>query len=519
MIVSDLFDRGAMIAPNRLAFTGAGADFTFGAAQALANQIAHAFLRDGFGPETPYAGFSPNCGEVVITQLGATRAGGAWCNVNLRNSLEGNIDILSRGGCEVLFFHSSASEQVTAIRKSVPSLKLAVCVDGPDTNGPALDEWVQGEPETRPLIEVDSRSVGFQGSTGGTTGAPKITMATHERLVYDTLGWNMALHFDAPPVNLAVTPVTHAAGMIVLAHLAMGGTNVMRTGVEFPGIFQWIEEFKVTSLFLPPTVIYMMLAHPDREKYDLSSLKYLISAAAPIAPERIAECVKAFGPVFCQSYGQTEACFPMTFISPEEIETALGDPAKRHRLGSCGRPTLTVSGMAVLDDKGRPLPPGEKGEIVGRSPAFMLRYRNDEKATSEVQKHGWHHTGDIGYCDEDGYFYITDRKRDMIISGGFNIFPFEVEQTLLEHAAIQDVAVVGIPDEKWGEAVKAVVQLAPGASASAEELIAHCKTKLGSMKAPKSIDFWEELPRSPVGKILRRVVRDKFWEGKGRTVN
>jgi acyl-CoA synthetase (AMP-forming)/AMP-acid ligase II len=174
--------------------------------------------------------------------------------------------------------------------------------------------------------------------------------------------------------------------------------------------------------------------------------------------------------------------------------------------------------MAIMDESGRLLPAGETGEVVLRGPTVMSAYLDDEAATAEIQQYGWHHTGDIGKCDADGYFYITDRKRDLIISGGFNIFPFEVESALMKHPAVQDCAVIGVPDDKWGEAVKACVQLKPGQSASADELIAWSKDQVGSMKAPKSVDFIESLPRSPVGKVLKRDLRVPYWAGKTRAV-
>jgi acyl-CoA synthetase (AMP-forming)/AMP-acid ligase II len=220
-----------------------------------------------------------------------------------------------------------------------------------------------------------------------------------------------------------------------------------------------------------------------------------------------------------QGFGQTEAGFPLTFISPQETAEAVRDESKRHRLLSCGRPTIAVSAMEVMDDEGHILSPNQNGEIVLRGPTVISGYLNDPEASAEVQKHGWHHTGDIGYRDEDGYFYITDRKRDLIISGGFNIFPFEVEQILLQHPAVQDCAVIGVPHEKWGEAVKAIVQLIPNASATEDELITLCKGKIGGMKAPKSVDFWEQLPKTDTGKILKREIRKKYWGNRQRNVN
>jgi len=320
-------------------------------------------------------------------------------------------------------------------------------------------------------------------------------------------------------VNLAVAPITHAGGGIALAQFQFGGASVFMDAPDLDRMLDLIQSERVTTLFLPPTLIYLLLAHPKLSVTDTSSLRYLISAAAPISPDRLAEGVEKLGPVMCQAYGQTEAGFPLTWISPAEVAEALSDQTKRHRLLSCGRPTLICAGMEVMGQDGRILPPGNTGEIVMRGPTAMREYLDDPAATKEVQAHGWHHTGDIGYRDADGYLYITDRLRDMIVSGGFNIFPFEIEQVLFAHPSVQDCAVIGVPDPKWGEAVKACVQLKPGAVVSAENLIAACKAALGSMKAPKSVDFLDQLPRSPVGKVLKRELRAPYWEEMQRSVN
>jgi acyl-CoA synthetase (AMP-forming)/AMP-acid ligase II len=336
-------------------------------------------------------------------------------------------------------------------------------------------------------------------------------------MLMNCFAWATSWNFDGPPVNLAVAPVTHAAGVIVFGHFAFAGTTIFMDVPDLDGMLDLIETRTVTTLFLPPTLIYMLLAHPRLADTDTSSLRYLISAAAPIAPEKLIEGVEKLGPVMCQAYGQTEAGFPLTWMSPAEIADAAADESRRGRLLSCGRPTL-IATIEAMAEGGRILPPGETGEIVVRGPTVMSGYLNDPDATAEVQAHGWHHTGDIGYRDVDGYLYITDRKRDMIVSGGFNIFPFEIESVILAHPAVQDCAVIGVPDPKWGEAVKACVQLKPGAGMSEDELIASCKAAIGSMKAPKSVDFIDELPRSPVGKVLKRELRAPYWSGRDRLV-
>ena len=300
--------------------------------------------------------------------------------------------------------------------------------------------------------------------------------------------------------------------------LAMGGTAVLMTSADQELLLETVEKHRVSFMFLPPTLVYMLMNHPRCAATDFSSLRYLLVGAAPFAIEKIAQAHKAFGPVICQAFGQTESGFPLTFMSPAEITEALASNEHYHRLGSIGRQVTTVGALDILNDEGESLPPGEVGEIVMRGPSAMLRYLNDPDATAEVQQFGWHHTGDLGYMDKDGYFYVSDRKRDLIISGGFNVFPLEIEQVLAGHPAVQDSAVIGVPHEKWGEAVKAVVELAPGAEADEQELIALCKVELGSMKAPKSIDFVAELPRSAVGKVLKRDLRRQYWQGQGGAI-
>ena len=322
-----------------------------------------------------------------------------------------------------------------------------------------------------------------------------------------------AMLAGAPSIEVVVC-LDHAGGIIAMAALAQGGTVVMMSVADPEQILDNIPRHKVSLLFLPPTVIYILMNHPKCRETDFSSLRYLISAAAPFAVEKIARAHAIFGPVVCQSYGQTESGFPLTFLSPTAVTEALKNEKLAPRLKSVGLPTATISCIEIMNDEGELLGPDDVGEIVLKGPTVMFRYINDPEATAAIQKDGWQHTGDLGYRDADGYIYISDRKRDLIISGGFNVFPLEVEQVLAQHSAVQDCAVIGVPDEKWGEAVKAVVERAPGTSVSAEELIALCKEKLGSVMAPKSIDFIDQLPRSAVGKVLKRDLRAQYWENR-----
>lgn len=247
---------------------------------------------------------------------------------------------------------------------------------------------------------------------------------------------------------------------------------------------------------------------------NYSALRHFIYAAAPMSLDKLGLCIEVFGPVMVQAHGQAEAPFFCTCLTTEDHRAA-SDPALRKRLSSCGRATpFTV--VEIMDDEGRLLGPAESGEIVVRGELVMKGYYRNPQATAAALYDGWLHTGDIGLRDEDGYFYIVDRKKDMIISGGFNVYPSEVEQVIWSWDGVQDCAVIGVPDPDWGEAVKAVVELKAGATVDTAALMAHCRERLGPIKAPKSVEVWPALPRSQVGKVLKRNIRDRFWVGHSR---
>ena len=518
MHIADLYFRGFTNHPDRLALTGEGGDFSYRQAHALTQRIARRLREAGLTSGDRFAVLSPNTGPALLAMLGGLRAGLAWSNLNMRAAVPDILHILAAGQCSVLFFHEAAAGMLAAIREAVPTLREVVCIGGADASAPSLAQWLGNTSDALLDFRVAEDAQGFQGATGGTTGRSKLTVGSHRSIATSVLAWATCLSFDEPPVNLAVAPITHAGGFVALGMGQFSGTTIMMATPDVGQMIDIIGQQRVSVLFLPPTLIYMMLAHPKAASADFSSLRYLIAAASPFAPEKIIEAVGRLGPVVCQAFGQTESGFPTTFMSPREIAQAVREPALRHRLLSCGRPTAIVEAMEIMDDQGHLLAPGETGEVVLRGPTMMSGYLEDDAATAEISQFGWHHTGDVGRRDGDGYFYITDRKRDLIISGGFNIFPFEVESALMKHPAVQDCAVIGVPDEKWGEAVKACVQLKPDAMAQADELIDWAKQQIGSMKAPKSIDFVANLPRSPVGKVLKRDLRAPYWQTMSRGV-
>jgi acyl-CoA synthetase (AMP-forming)/AMP-acid ligase II len=282
-------------------------------------------------------------------------------------------------------------------------------------------------------------------------------------------------------------------------------------------LLEAIPKYRITHIFLPPTVIYDLLASPDIGRHDYSSLIYFMYAASPIAPAKLREAIERFGPVMTQLYGQTEAGLPNLFLSPTEHLDANGN-IDESRLTSCGRAS-PLSRVAIMAEDGTLLPPGQIGEIVIQGNGVMVGYYNNPAATAEVSAHGWHHTGDLAYQDADGFFHIVDRIKDMVISGGFNIYSAEVESGILAHPAVKDCAVIGVPDAKWGEALKAFVELKAGEEASTDDILVFCRARLGGMKTPKSLHIIEAIPRSATGKILKRELRAAYWRDSERMVS
>jgi acyl-CoA synthetase (AMP-forming)/AMP-acid ligase II len=295
--------------------------------------------------------------------------------------------------------------------------------------------------------------------------------------------------------------------------LTLGGEIVIMPAPDLGDFLALIRRHAITHTFLPPTLIYMLLGHPDLPPDGLPSLQCLWYGAAPMSATRLAEAIEKIGPVLGQLFGQTEAPMMISTLAPADHFRPDGSLATE-RLSSAGRPAPLVQ-VAVMGEEGRLLAPGQPGEIVCRSSLVMAGYYQNPEATAEASRYGWHHTGDIGYLDEQNYLFIVDRAKDMIITGGFNVYSAEVEQVLLAHPAIQDCAVIGLPDEKWGERVTAVLQLRSGHAVTADDVRAYVKERLGSVKAPKQVEVWPDLPRSKVGKVLKPEIKSRLNASEG----
>ena len=518
MQLIDLFDRGVAHGEDAPCLVDpAGRTLSYGEVQRLSHRIANGLAAAGITHDDKLGLLSDNHLLTFAAVLGIVRSAGVWLPVNARNTPEENANVLSRGGCSFLFLHSRFAPQLPLLREVMPGLKGVVCIDAGLPGVPSLEAWAAQYPDT-PFRSGDGSDdiVAIRG-TGGTTGLPKGVLIAHRNYTMLFANWYAAMPVRERPVHLVVAPLSHAAGTVSFATCGYGGSNIILGSADPAAIIDAIRRYRVTQLFLPPTVIYKLLSHPQVREGDYSSLRYFVYSAAPMSADRLREALEVFGPVMVQAYGQAEAPFVCTVLGIEDHLRILADPALAHRLSSCGRPSPFVR-VGVMDADGTLLPPGERGEIVVQGDLVMQGYHQDPEKTAEALRHGWLHTGDVGYRDADGYFYIVDRVKDLIVSGGFNIPPSEVERVLWAHPAVNDCAVIGVPDDLWGEAVKAVIELKPGAAWDAEAALAYCRERLGPMKAPKTIDVWDALPRSQVGKVLKREIRERYWQGHARRV-
>jgi len=522
MAIIDFFDRGWLVNPNGVAYVADDQEYSFTEIRELSCRIANGLLSAGFAKGAKGAVWSANHPTAWTCTLGLWRAGLVWIPINTRNGLDENLYILDAFDADMVFFQKDFAGEIEKIRGNLPKVKLWVCIDADLETAMSLDKFIQGQPATPPDITYDMEDVVAISPTGGTTGKPKGVMNTHRTFQTFVANYMIGVTygFDEKIVNLAAAPMTHTAGIVTLPCTARGGMVVVLTKPDPVMLFQSIVRYKVTELFLPPTATYRLLEIPGIDSPDfkalIGSLKYVLYGTAPMSVEKLKKAIELLGPIMSGGYGQTECFASISALSPKAHFSG-GGLASDTRLSSVGQPSPLIT-VRIVDDNNQPLPAGSRGEICVRGDLVMKGYYKEPEKTAETIIDGWLHTGDIGYFDDEGYLYLTDRKKDMIISGGFNVYPIEVERIVWGHPAVQDCAVIGVPDADWGEAVKAVVELKPGASVSAEELIAFCRERLGGVKTPKSIDFIETLPRSPVGKVLKKNLREPYWKGTGRSI-
>ncbi len=501
--------------PDATALSFEGRETSFKAFEQAANRVANGLLGLGTVPGMRVAWLGKNMDTFYEVAFGAILARGVITGINTRLAAAEIAWILNDCEAETLFVSKDFFATVEAIIADCPRVRNIICVEGQFADWTPYEAFCAAHSATPPKLNNAIDDDAVQLYTSGTTGFPKGVVLTNETYL-GFFSQAAKLEWSSYGVGEAVMnamPVFHVAGINVgFLSLAQGSECVVLRDIDPGLILQLIPEKQIAHAFWVPAVIMMLLQHPKIMDTDFSSMKNVFYGASPIAETLLTKAVEIMGARFTQLYGLTETVGAATYL-PHEAH----DPA-RGKLRSCGIPWPDAD-VRVVDPDQRTVATGEVGEIVIRSNFIMKGYWNRDEATKEAIRDGWFHTGDAGYFDDDGYLYIHDRIKDMIVSGGENVYPAEVENAIFGCPGVADVAVIGVPDKTWGEAVKAIIVCAPGESPAAADIIAFARQKIAGYKLPKSVDVIEAMPRNPSGKILRKDLREPYWKGADRRVS
>jgi len=471
------------------------------------NRLANALTELGVEEETKVATLALNCHRLIEIYYATSKIGAVAVPLNFRLAPEELVYIINHSDAEVLFVDHNTIEMAKQMLPELTNIRHRIYFAEGEQGWLEYERLLEEASDVEPEVDVSEDDLCHLQYTGGTTGLPKGVMITHRNYLTTAIGMGLALEVDFNYSTLQVLPIFHTAWWPVLLHHFGGARAVIARRFDFAEILSTAEREKVTHINMVPVLFSWLLDFPDADKYDLSSIKYFSYAGAPMPEEILRRCIAKFGPIFQQGYGLTEAAPLGTRLGEEDQCRLDGPPEMTRRINSCGRETL-VTEVRVVDDNDNDVPVGEIGEIIIRGANVMKGYWKDPELTARTLRGGWLHTGDLAEIDQSGFIYIVDRKNDMIITGGENVYPYEVEQILYEHPAVLVAAVVGVKSERWGEEVTAAVSLKQGMEAGEEELIALCREKIAGYKCPKKIIFMDAIPTSAVGKVLRRNVRE-----------
>ena len=516
--LADLVRAHAKRRGDAVAFEFEGRRVSYAAFDVHTNRIANGLGVLGVRPRERIAYLGKNSDIYFELLLGAMKANVVMTPVNWRLAGLEIAFIVEDCNAAILFVGPEFIDQVRSIKLQLPGVRIFMTTEGGAPDWPDFASWRDAQSSDDPKLPVDPRDVAIQLYTSGTTGKPKGAMLSHANFLClvgaarsDRPEWNKWSEND---IMLIAMPIFHIVGSgSGLSSLYHGAQGVIDREFDPTKVLDFIENSKITRLFMVPAAMQFVVRQPRAREVDFSGLRYMLYGASPIPAVLLKECIEVFGCDFVQMYGMTETTGAIVALPPEDHVEGLD------RMRSAGKALPGVE-LAILDAEGNQLPPGEVGEIATRSGSNMVGYWNLPQATAKtLDSAGWLRTGDAGYMDSDGYLYIHDRIKDMIISGGENIYPAEVESAICDHPDVAEVAVVGVPDDKWGEAVKAIVVMKAGRKATSSAIIDFTRERIAGFKTPKSVDFIEALPRNASGKILRRDLRDPYWTGKDRQVN
>lgn len=516
MNLGNIITRAASYWPENIAIIDGDRRLSYSEFEKRTNRLASGLRALGYAPGTHIGVQGWNCAEMAEVEIACYKAGFVKVPVNARLSTDETVHVANDGKPEVFIMDKPHADAIADRRDEMPDLKHLVGV-GTDSGDMTYDDLLAKGSDTHEHADPDDDATAVLHYTSGSSGVLKAAMQTYgnRRALLRKMIAAPIARMETGDVLAHVGPVTHASGMLMLPMFRVGATNLMLGRFDVDDLLQTVAREKVTRLMLVPTMINRIVNHPSVRDYDLSSLRSVMYGTAPMPPALVEKALDLFGPIVSQGYGAGETTSMVMCLTEADHAHALEH--RPERLASCGRCYFETE-VQVVGDDGQPVKQGEMGEIVVRGPDVMKGYFDAPDITEEAMRDGAYLTGDLAVVDEEGYVFIVDRKKEMIISGGFNVYPSEVERVLYTHPDVYEAAVVGVPDEEWGEAVKAVVVLKDGAGASADTLMAYCADNLPGFKRPRSIDFSDELPKNQNGKIMRRAVRDTYWQGRERQV-
>jgi acyl-CoA synthetase (AMP-forming)/AMP-acid ligase II len=500
---------------------------TYAGLNARVNRFAHAVIGMG-GSRERIAVLADNCSKYMEIYFGASKAGASVCPLNFRLSDQELEFQIKDSESTVLVAGKEFETQAAKLKELCPGIKLMISLDGSAEGFTYYEDMMAASDESEPEVEVDENDLAILMYTGGTTGTPKGVMLSHKNLMTATLGSiatmiPMLMRLSGETIKgmsnvdfitCYILPMFHVSIWPILVALTIGGKAVI-CRIDFQEILTMIQRDKCTHVNMVPALYGWLLEVPDIDTYDLSSIIAMTYAGSPFPAPVLKTCINKFGNRFIQAYGATEtAGGPVTTLPFYDHEVE----GPRSKLMESAGKVAICSRIRILDDDGKKVKPGEIGEVCVKGNHIMMGYWKNATLTQHSIQDGWYHTSDMGYMDENGYLFLVDRKADMIISGGENVYPKETEDVLVQHPAVFECAVVSAPDPKWGEIVQAAVVLRPGATATGQELIQHCKDRLAGYKCPKQIDFWDSLPKTIIGKISKTDIKNEYWKGHGRRI-
>ena len=516
MLVGDLLTRSAKWYAHKTATVYGETRLTYEQMNRRTNALANALQEFGIKRQERVAIVCHNSHHCLEIVFACAKIGAVATNLNWRLSPKELGVLLNHSDARIVFFSKLFEPFIESIRQELTSDLPFIAIDGTIDGTTEYEKFIENRITEEPVARIDPEDAVIQMYTSGTTGTPKGVMLTHKNVTSHAVNTIIELQMQRDIVYLNVLPLFHVAFFAAVNCVFLGGTNVLLPDFDPGKILATLEKERVTYVGFVPAIVKFLIEYPQFDQYDLSSLELVVYAAAPMPVPLLKQAIKKFNCNFAQVFGMTETS-PVTHILIPEEHVLEGPEFQVRRLGSVGRPIMNVRSK-VVDDHGNECPVGIVGEVVDAGDTIMKGYYKMPEATAETIKDGWLHTGDMGYVDEYGYLYLADRKKDMIISGGENIYPTEVEMCIMQMDGVADVAVIGIPDKDWGELVKAIVVQKPGYSLSAADVIEHCKTNIAGYKKPKSVDFVAMLPRNALGKIQKNVLRDPYWAGRERKI-